>query len=79
MIGAASFGILGHLAGEEELKAQAIAIEGSLVEKIAGVPEVIEGAVCRSCMGLSEGTPIHIVPNSHGASIGAAIAAALCV
>lgn len=79
MIGAASFGILGHLAGEEELKEQAIAIEGSLVEKIAGVPSVIEGAVCRSCMGLSEGTPIHIVPNSHGASIGAAIAAALCV
>lgn len=78
LIGAASFGILSHLAGEEPIKEQAIAIEGSLVEKIKGVPMLIEDAICVFCMAPTENTHIHVAPNSNGASLGAAIAAALC-
>ncbi|WP_296902536.1 hexokinase [uncultured Megasphaera sp.] len=78
LIGAASFGILSHLAGEEAIKEQAIAIEGSLVEKIKGVPALIEDAICVFCMAPTENIRIRVAPNNNGASLGAAIAAALC-
>ena len=77
LIGAASFGILSHLAQGKGVTEQSIAIEGSLVEKIKGVPSLIEDAICIFCMAPTENTRIHVAPNSNGASVGAAIAAAL--
>ena len=77
LIGAASFGILSHLAQGKGVTEQSIAIEGSLVEKIKGVPTLIEDAICIFCMAPTENTRIHVAPNSNGASVGAAIAAAL--
>ena len=78
LIGAASFGLLSHLAEDKGFTEQSIAIEGSLVEKIKGVPSLIEDAICVFCMAPTENTRIHVIPNSNGASVGAAIAAALC-
>ena len=63
------------MAEDKGFTEQSIAIEGSLVEKIKGVPSLIEDAIC---MAPTENTRIHVIPNSNGASVGAAIAAALC-
>ena len=66
------------MAEDKGFTEQSIAIEGSLVEKIKGVPSLIEDAICVFCMAPTENTHIHVIPNSNGASVGAAIAAALC-
>ena len=78
MLFRSSFGLLSHLAEDKGFTEQSIAIEGSLVEKIKGVPSLIEDAICVFCMAPTENTRIHVIPNSNGASVGAAIAAALC-
>ena len=67
-----------EIAEDKGFTEQSIAIEGSLVEKIKGVPSLIEDAICVFCMAPTENTRIHVIPNSNGASVGAAIAAALC-
>lgn len=77
LIGAAAFGILLHLYGDETLPPQALSMEGSLVSHIEGMKEGIGATIHTLCNTMQKESFLSVIVNDGGPSLGAAIAASL--